>query len=116
MLKQLRDRQWMSSAVARLQAAAKFTPPKQSLYIIKLNGLYKIGISLNPRKRIKGMQLPGVPEFVCVVPECNAKYLESSLHEYFCDQRVHGEWFDLTEDDLLMAHQIIRFKSETEQT
>lgn len=80
-------------------------PPKLrqlSIYIIKLHGLYKIGRSYDPEKRIKSMQLPGVPEVVHIarpVPE-NA---ERMLHEKFFANRVYGEWFRLTDEEVELA-------------
>jgi hypothetical protein len=114
-LRLLRDRQWMSAAVARLQA---ITPPRperpKAVYIIRLHGLYKIGKSVRPEQRIKGMQLPGRPDFTFVAWMKDADEMEVMLHEWFEMERRHGEWFELSDEQLMQAINRIKIRVEAE--
>lgn len=87
-----------------------------AVYIIRLNGLYKIGRSTDPRKRIDGMQLPGKPEVIAVGWTADSKNLEYLLHERFSDKRRHGEWFALTHDELDEAVNRIHLRQTAELT
>lgn len=79
-----------------------------SVYIIySTSGHYKIGISGQPRKRLKELQRTQGPykyslEFYWV---CNsrdeASFIEKYLHRAFRKQRVNGEWFELSPGDLI---------------
>ena len=76
-------------------------PPPNFVYVIQLGDLYKIGRSVNPGKRVKGMQLPAKPSEESFQWRCaDAKKLEKELHEMFKHKRAHGEWFRLDLDDL----------------
>jgi hypothetical protein len=74
----------------------KREPRKTFVYIIKVAHLYKIGKSLNPQSRIKGMTLPDAPETVRIFDAPNGDELERALHKKFKKNREHGEWFSLT--------------------
>lgn len=72
-----------------------------SVYIIECNGLVKIGVAVDPAKRLKTIQT-GQPvratiyasrEFSCAKV---AYAVENQLHRRFVRQRKVGEWFDLT--------------------
>jgi hypothetical protein len=115
-LKLLRDRQWMSAAVARLQAITPSrTARPKAVYIIRLNGLYKIGKSVRPEQRIKGMQLPGRPDLTFVAWMKDADEMEVMLHEWFEMERRHGEWFELSDEQLMQAIDRIKIRVEAEQ-
>lgn len=86
----------------------------QAVYIIRLNGLYKIGRSVDPRGRIAGLQLPGEPDIICIGWTEDAVALEALLHEYFSEQRRHGEWFFLSPDDLNRAVERIHLRQLAE--
>jgi len=71
---------------------------KQLLYVMKNEfGLFKIGISNNPNRRVKELSnTSGVPcEIVKVFDTYNtpAFTVEQSLHKHFTDTRKAGEWF-----------------------
>ena len=70
---------------------------KQLVYLIECNGLYKIGISADVNKRVKGLQT-GSPHLVtCVAYYTTAQpaiTVEKKLHKLFDKYRMIGEWFD----------------------
>ena len=70
--------------------------PKPDVYVYFLQGkvtkLIKIGLSSNPRKRIKSLQLSEEVEFLGVIK--GDKRLEDELHYRFADYRKIGEWFE----------------------
>jgi hypothetical protein len=72
----------------------------------KRNGYHKIGISKTPEYREKTLQSeqPNI-EMVCFkrYPSRKiAKAFESALHDAYAEQRVRGEWFNLSEIDIEM--------------
>lgn len=66
------------------------------LYMIRGgDGPIKIGISVEPEKRLKALQT-GYPyplQIVCVVEGGGAE-LETAYHARFAAHRLHGEWFE----------------------
>ena len=69
---------------------------KNNTYLVKCSrtGIYKIGHSLNPRKRLSGLKV-GNP-FVELIG--TSKIAEKILHEKYVDYRIAGEWFDFPDD------------------
>jgi len=73
---------------------------KECVYIISnmKSGLVKIGVSINPEKRMKSLQCQcGQKLFVWhkTIPINCAYELESMLHRHFAEYRTYGEWFKL---------------------
>lgn len=64
------------------------------IYFISSDELTKIGISEDPQKRIKTLQVgnPIKLELMATIGKAN-RNLESQIHEYFNDERINGEWF-----------------------
>jgi hypothetical protein len=95
-------------AKPKQQRSINQRPPetlRDHVYIIRAsNGYYKIGISFRPHERIK--KLPHEVawakdlKLVHTIAIRNAYGLEQSLHRHFAAQRVTGEWFLLTEQDV----------------
>ena len=74
------------------------------LYIIKNGRYYKIGYSSNWSKRHKNYKTHlGVVDLVYLSKQQDSFSLEAYLHNLFQDKRVNGEWFDLSNEDLLKA-------------
>ena len=78
------------------------------VYFISDGEYTKIGIAESLQKRLKGLQTanarPLRPLYVVKVKNpLEAHKLESKLHEYFRDKNTIGEWFDITEDDIIKA-------------
>ena len=74
--------------------------PKSSktyLMIDKLNNMYKIGKSVNPKVRERTLQSekPSIEMLYTIDRD-----VESVLHNYFSHKRVRGEWFRLLDNDL----------------
>ena len=73
------------------------------IYILKAdNGLYKIGKTSNPDKRLPrlAIQLPYQITVVRTIWTDDIDGLESGLHHRFADKRAHGEWFRLIQADI----------------
>lgn len=69
-----------------------------------VNGYYKIGISNKPdyRERTLQSEKPSI-EMIASKRFPNRKIamaIESALHNTYSQQRVRGEWFNLTEADV----------------
>jgi len=70
------------------------------IYLIKsLNeGIYKIGVSKRPNKRLKELQTgnPSPVEILYLYETENAYKIEKSLHNRYSHFNTHGEWFELS--------------------
>jgi len=75
---------------------------KRFLYIIhnKRNGLYKIGISINPAFRERTLQSEE-PEIEIIETFKGGFELEKQIHSFFAGKRIRGEWFKLNDEDIL---------------
>lgn len=79
------------------------------VYIIKLNGYYKIGRTTNPNKRFgEYTRLMEQPITICCVYVKNYKQVEKTLHRMFEDKNSNGEWFTLSVEDLSNAIKYIK--------
>ena len=65
-------------------------------------GVYKIGRSDDPERRLKDIQCmsPIGIALECVKPTNDMGRVEALLHSRFDSKRKHGEWFWLTEEDV----------------
>lgn len=76
-----------------------------SIYIVTNLGSFKskIGISSNPKARLRNMQT-GSPEVLYLVYQSRpvsrsmAAEAERMVHAHLAEWRLHGEWFDLPDD------------------
>lgn len=78
------------------------------VYVIKSpTGHYKIGRASDPYDRMKvfEVKLPFEVEFEHLIKTKDMYLLESELHVRFESQRVNGEWFLLTSDDVAAIKQ-----------
>ena len=90
---------------ATKQLALSFEDIKDNyLYIIENSGKHKIGYSSNWNKR-KKMYEVHTPEFnlIYLVKNKDAFEFERYLHLIFKDKTIQGEWFNLTQEDLIKA-------------
>ena len=75
-----------------------------SVYFIReecYNGKTKIGYSVNPESRVKGLQTGNSNKLKIVgVLVAATQQTEKELHSYFYSKRVTGEWFDITNGDI----------------
>ena len=83
-----------------------------SVYVMidKNTGYYKIGRSINPRKRERTLQSEK-PTIEMLFHHDARIYDEKNLHDMFQDKRVRGEWFDLSGSDLSAIHEYFNNKS-----
>jgi hypothetical protein len=76
-----------------------------ALYVLRgfPSGMFKIGISSNPKQRIQEIQAT-CPDYLEVVHlVCGSERLEAQLHRILDGLRSHGEWFSpLTPVDSLI--------------
>jgi hypothetical protein len=69
------------------------------VYLIKMDSHYKIGISKNPKRRLKAFStMPQQLEVILTAKVNDYARIEEELHEKYKEKRVRGEWFEL--DDL----------------
>jgi hypothetical protein len=70
----------------------------ERVYVVKGAGMHKIGVSSDPRRRIKNLQTGSPVELELVYqspPTDQATLVEQNVHESFDDFHSHGEWFEL---------------------
>ena len=80
---------------------AKEKKEKSCVYIIESSGLIKIGYSSNFKKRIKSYKTHNKNlNVLCVHETKDAFEIEGKLHKKYKENRVDGEWFDLSVYDL----------------
>ena len=73
------------------------------VYLLKSEvGHYKIGCTNNPQNRLKtfGVKLPFRVEFVCLIKTDDMEIKETELHDRFQSNRLDGEWFNLSPDNV----------------
>lgn len=71
------------------------------IYVVKMGMHYKIGISANPKKRLKEFTiLPYELETILCEKVFDYQNIEKELHEHFDKKCIRGEWFELNENDL----------------
>lgn len=75
--------------------------PPDHVYIWGGEGIYKIGRAKNPLQRIRSFPIMPYPTgFAHILLTNDSKRLEHQLHIHFKEQRIQGEWFRLTDNDL----------------
>lgn len=78
----------------------------QQVYVIKSNGgPVKVGISANPLKRSRMLELGG-PYSMSVVQVWDSEYareVEKLAHGILLTKRLRGEWFEVSVDEAIAA-------------
>lgn len=66
-------------------------------------GYYKIGVSKNPKKRVKQLQTGNSSELKLIdsFPSEYANKIEKALHNQLSHCKKEGEWFDMSLPDAL---------------
>ena len=84
-----------------------------SIYVMidKNTGYYKIGRSVNPKKRERTLQSEK-PTIEMLFNHDARVYDEKHLHDMFQEKRVRGEWFDLSGSDLSTIQQYFNNKKQ----
>jgi hypothetical protein len=83
-------------------AAFEFSPWKHIVYVIEVDGFFKIGYTQSFKKRMMEIKISS-PHPINVIYKFHTNYgleIEKILQESFEDKRVSGEWFDLDREDL----------------
>lgn len=82
------------------------------------NGPYKVGISKNPKKRLKTLQT-GHPKHLVLhavkeTDSSKAKLLETIIHNNISNYKTKGEWFDVNLSKLLLEidYAFIRYEND----
>lgn len=73
------------------------------LHDVSHTGTYKIGKAVNPYNRLHRFEvkLPIETGVVCLLPTDNALRLESVKHQKYQHRHVRGEWYALTDDEVI---------------
>lgn len=82
------------------------------VYILQCGDRFKIGASKNPERRARDIgNVIGQDVSLQHTISADDMYgAERALHEYFADLRLNGEWFNLTERDLVDVKQLHRYE------
>jgi excisionase family DNA binding protein len=78
------------------------------VYFVESAGLIKIGVTAYPTERVKSLQAQSATSVVLrgLIPfdtYTSAQRAEIALHERYRHRRRHGEWFAITERDVVAA-------------
>lgn len=73
--------------------------------------IYKIGKSRQPKERYKAIatKLPFPVEIIHVIGGDDIEKAEKLLHNQFSPKRAHGEWFELSEEDVSHILNLVSF-------
>ncbi|MCU0492381.1 MAG: GIY-YIG nuclease family protein [Chloroflexaceae bacterium] len=90
----------MTTATATATTAR--SRPSPGVYLFKAGTAYKIGVTTDVGKRRKQVQAQCADplEIIHVITDGDAKQIERQLHETFHHRWLHGEWFELTPQDV----------------
>ncbi|MBU0491030.1 MAG: GIY-YIG nuclease family protein [Chloroflexi bacterium] len=94
----------VDQAVAERQRRTR--PDRGYVYLVQALEIadrrFKIGRGKNPKKRLQGLQSGSPVRLVIAltIPTDHMGRLEKGLHARFAAQRLHGEWFRLSEADV----------------
>lgn len=76
----------------------------KSVYVMKSGSAYKIGVSENPERRLRGLQIGNCDIKLVYKSELlkNAYTIESALHKKYCDCALGREWFSVEDEKRLV--------------
>ena len=69
-------------------------PTRKLVYLIEAGGLLKIGVSLDPMRRLKSMQTGSPVPLTMLAAIHGGDREEARLHRLFKPYRREGEWFE----------------------
>ena len=73
------------------------------VYLLKCAEVYKIGRTRDLHRRFARMSLPGKPRLIRITHHSDCGSVELELHRMFASSRIFGEWFSLSEKDVMAA-------------
>lgn len=79
-------------------------------------GLFKIGCSKNPEARLSQLIKSQIPSELVLVHQSKSDSMytdEKTIHKLYIDQQVSGEWFRLTDEDLIQIKALSFIKMES---
>jgi hypothetical protein len=86
--------------IEELEAQASYisrTRAAQSVYFIQAeSGPVKIGIALDPKQRLAGLQISHFERLTLLAAAPGGIRLETQLHRRFAHLQIRGEWFRFT--------------------
>ena len=93
----------LKASILDLPISARKSKPDKVYFIRSENGLVKIGIASDVYSRLGNLNTasPIELELLFWIQCDNARRTEVSLHNIFESKRVKGEWFKLTDEDLI---------------
>lgn len=81
-----------------IQDKTEAPEPIRSVYVIGCDGLWKVGLARNVKKRLSGLQQGSVHAMWIAqekaLPEPMAKSVEFRAHRLLASFRVRGEWYE----------------------
>lgn len=100
------------------QRTKELNPPeyKRTGYIYLLSsssGLHKIGLSIDPARRLKTIRSKKPQEYINMIhhfPADDIDLAESALHHRFRDKCHHSEWFNLDPNDIAFICSITSYQ------
>jgi hypothetical protein len=77
-------------------------PRRGWVYLLESGGLYKIGRTWALPARLQAFrtQVPQPVVLIHALETARPEAMEHMWHQHFADRRRHGEWFELTADDV----------------
>jgi len=69
----------------------------QQVYFAGRGNTVKIGISVDPKARIKSLQVSSPHPIVLLATQDGGRKVEQELHQQFKDDHILGEWFNLSQ-------------------
>lgn len=98
----LKDEAFKKKALRQMEI--QFHDSPEYIYVLKIDGLFKIGYTSSIEKRIKNYRVhtPSI-EVIFILESEMAFELEQILHNKFKDRNKTGEFFELTNDEVLTA-------------
>ena len=78
------------------------------VYVIESSGAYKIGMTTNFANRLNTIKVanPNEVNVVYKVESGDPKSMESYLHKMFQDEKIKGEWFSLSNEDIVRIKEL----------
>ena len=103
---------YVAAALALKQVGSgKPTGQPGFVYLLRsVTGFYKIGRTKNPKDRLRtfGVLLPFEVEYEHIIPTDDMGRAEMTLHDRYAQKRGNGEWFMLSEQDVIAIKAIQR--------
>lgn len=97
-----KHQQTESKQIRETQVALRLKRPGY-VYLVKAGQYFKIGRSKQPNVRFEqiGLQLPFPFEVLHVIPVTDMYEAEKQLHSKYAHRHLNGEWFELSENEVV---------------